>query len=495
MNQGRAMTNQLIQQATIEQIVEYRNRAIELKSEAFSIHAAGDAKDAESGVFMSLASYRATRQEIETNWSPPAVRTPEQVEGARVAFMATETARIDRGIWKHIIDTMDLEKLMDAQARKEFREEIAGDLPPLTVENIHATIEGFIAQADMIFMRGIAVAFSGLDRRFRSHDGFKIGNRIVLSYALTDSGQWNYRSNRDDTIRDIERTFCILDRKPIPDRSLGIIGLINAETSKTYAAKQFEIETEYFRVKGFKNGNVHMWFEDKALLRRVNRLLADYYGEAVGESPDVACPDEMGPGYHLTPAKNFGFFETSETAARNLFKLIGAESLSSLAGKMVLEPSAGRGAIADLARDLGGTVHCVEIQTGNAAVLREKRHQVTQADFLALDPLEWPKFDVIAMNPPFDNGRDCDHVSHALKFLAPGGVIVAIMSARAEFKDDARHRAFRLAIDRMDSVSRWFDGRKWSDMPAGSFAHAGTNINTVMVAARAPVKAEKESEA
>ena len=32
------------------------------------------------------------------------------------------------------------------------------------------------------------------------------------------------------------------------------------------------------------------------------------------------------------------------------------------------------------------------------------------------------------MNPPFENGRDIDHVTHALSLLKPGGRLVAIMS-------------------------------------------------------------------
>jgi hypothetical protein len=32
----------------------------------------------------------------------------------------------------------------------------------------------------------------------------------------------------------------------------------------------------------------------------------------------------------------------------------------------------------------------------------------------------------------------------------------------------------------------YFHGRKWIDLPPGSFAHAGTNVNTVLLAIRKP---------
>src|SRR3546814_16951918 len=87
------------------------------------------------------------------------------------------------------------------------------------------------------------------------------------------------------------------------------------------------------------------------------------------------------------------------------------------------------------------------------------------------------------MNPPFDRGRDCDHVRHAFGFLKPGGILVAVMSARAEFRDDKRHRAFHRIVEQCRPAYGWM---KWHDLPAGSFAHAGTNINTVIMAIRKP---------
>ncbi|TIS17123.1 MAG: DUF4942 domain-containing protein, partial [Mesorhizobium sp.] len=91
-------------------------------------------------------------------------------------------------------------------------DEIMG-IPPVTVDNVYATIDKWAGESEMIFRRGIATAFSKLDRRFRSHDGFKVGSRMILPYAfdrdhgnVTWGGTW-------ETVRDIERTFSILDGK------------------------------------------------------------------------------------------------------------------------------------------------------------------------------------------------------------------------------------------------------------------------------------------
>src|SRR3546814_12547204 len=58
-----------------------------------------------------------------------------------------------------------------------------------------------------IYLRGIANSFSALDRRFRSHDGFKIGSRLIIERALNDSRSYWTDYNRRDTLRDVERVF------------------------------------------------------------------------------------------------------------------------------------------------------------------------------------------------------------------------------------------------------------------------------------------------
>src|SRR3546814_3664877 len=64
-----------------------------------------------------------------------------------------------------------------------------------------------------LYSRGIANVFAKLDRRFRSHNGFKIGARLIIDRALNEWGSWD-RYERRDTLRDVERVFLELDEKP-----------------------------------------------------------------------------------------------------------------------------------------------------------------------------------------------------------------------------------------------------------------------------------------
>ncbi len=85
-------------------------------------------------------------------------------------------------------------------------------------------------------------------------------------------------------------------------------------------------------------------------------------------------------------------------------------------------------------------------------------------------------YDRVIMNPPFSGRADILHVTHAMRFLKPGGILVAIMSAGVEFRDDRIACEFRkLMAANAGELRR---------NPDGSFKNAGTMVRTVMVKMR-----------
>lgn len=481
--------------ATLETLEQLRNNALASLLDGFDSFAAGmDAAKAAAVSFRGQHDWDDPTKLSDTardallagNEKRQSRREDERTN--RDVFSDETRKRIDRAVWSHIIQATDLEKLMDRQARDEFRASLADDPPAPTVENVRATLGHYMAEAGNILKRGIANAFSNLDRRFRSHDGFKIGSRVILDGLFTADG-WRNHGRKEETLRDIERAFMILDGRPHVEAYAGILGQL--DTIRYNTPRPVVIESDWVRIRVFKNGNAHLWFTRDDMVRQVNRCLADYYGETIGEGSDVADVSAMGPGYHLTPARNLGFYETNEETARKLLERVGLSYHAKEAAEQgrrlrVLEPSAGNGALADPAREAGALVQCVEIDTGRAAVLRSKGYQVREADFLALQPHDLPGglFDGVIMNPPFDRGRDCDHVRHALQFVKPGGFVLAIMSARAELAEDKRAASFRALIEKeCRAPGRWWSDRLFQDLPEGSFAHAGTMVNTVTLCA------------
>ena len=140
---------------------------------------------------------------------------------------------------------------------------------------------------------------------------------------------------------------------------------------------------------------------------------------------------------------------------------------------VVLEPSAGRGAIAQAVARLVDAVDCIEADGDYAAEISAAGYArtVTVRDFLTVTPD--PVYDRVIMNPPFTRGQDVAHVGHALRFVRPGGRLIAVMPSSVQSRADKAATAFRGVVDQAHG---WYTGN-----PAESFKDSGTTVNTVIV--------------
>jgi len=186
----------------------------------------------------------------------------------------------------------------------------------------------------------------------------------------------------------------------------------------------------------------------------------------------------LGEGSVTSEQSQQQFFPTPpEVAAR----LIAAASLETF--HVVLEPSAGRGAIAERVAPLVAAIDCVELHEPHAAVIRSAGYarEVTTADFLAMTPR--PAYDRVVMNPPFAKRADVTHVMHALEFLRPGGLLVSVMANGVTYRTDEATSALREIAARFESL------------PLKAFAGSGTDASTVIAVIRKsaakPVAAEQ----
>jgi predicted RNA methylase len=384
---------------------------------------------------------------------------------------------LDRGVWTQLLETTGIQTMMDATALKELRQSISDDVPEASEANVRATIETLFADADMIFSRGLVNCFAKLDRRFKSHDGFKIGGRIIIDRAFSEmGGNTNYGSTWD-TIADVERVLAVLDDKN-PEGSAVLRAKVDADRTGTYGPMQSQTETDYFRIDGFKNGNAHLWFTRDDLVKKANQILGDHYGEVLPDAYQGGDDSDLFNKSNV-PAKDLQFYPTPSPA---VIKLLDGLHLSE--GAKVLEPSAGQGAIALEAARLGANVTAIEINPDHCAVLKSRASQMAgsgsirlkQANFLAVTPS--PTFDFILMNPPFYGTHYMDHVKHAFEFLSAGGMLRAILPASAEVNESRKHSAFRKWAMEHNDLG-W--AGPFRDLPAESFKDSGTMIQTVVL--------------
>lgn len=120
-----------------------------------------------------------------------------------------------------------------------------------------------------------------------------------------------------------------------------------------------------------------------------------------------------------------------------------AKELVALAGvrkdSRVLEPEAGIGNIADVAKEVTDHVDCIERMTDFCEILKLKKHNVIGNDLLTAETA--PIYDAVVMNPPFS--EECEHIKRAFDFLRPSGSLVAVCSSSIQWKSTRKYEQFR----------------------------------------------------
>jgi 16S rRNA G1207 methylase RsmC len=144
-----------------------------------------------------------------------------------------------------------------------------------------------------------------------------------------------------------------------------------------------------------------------------------------------------------------------------------AQELGASQFHLILEPSAGLGALIDAVtygNKYGHDITAIDESWSLVKHLRSKypEYRVHHMDFLNFTHVE--KFDRIIMNPPFNGGADIKHINHALTLLKPGGRLVAICADGSRQNEKLKPLADH-----------------WEKLPPGAFQSAGTNVNTVLM--------------
>ena len=221
-------------------------------------------------------------------------------------------------------------------------------------------------------------------------------------------------------------------------------------------------------VRKFGNGNAHVIFDIDALFA-INTGLAEFYGEVL---PDVA-DDDVKHRASTAVTKDLQFYWTPPAVVAKALEFAEIYTRDQVSDRhwatrkpvRVLEPSCGDGRILDELRARGCRSLGIEVDPGRATQAKAKGHSVLCANFL--EQPATPTFDRVVMNPPFYGQHYVKHVRHAIGFLKPGGVLVAILPATAHYDHDELKG-------------------EWRDLPVASFADAGTNVPTGLLRITAP---------
>ena len=351
--------------------------------------------------------------------------------------------------WRYVYKGLQINELATTDDKSRW-DMFFKNPPTLTLDNIREHMGDYIIDPRSNILRGLAETFCKLDMAYKSHDKVKVGVK-GLPKRIIVSGFSGWSGHGKSRIGDIFKAMNLALKRP----AMGYSELAD------YVEKSVADPQTYhgMTLKIYMNGNGHLSF-DKGAQLDINRLLAEYYGDVLADSPEAwdERPKKQGS---TEVSKDLAFYPTPKAAMQKLFHSIDWRDAST-----ALEPSCGDGAIMDAIRahDPSIRVVGVEVDPKHAKTCMDKRHNVHIANFLEVTPT--PKFDLVIMNPPFAGKHYQKHVEHAKKFLKAGGRLYAILPATALYD----HDYVEGPKDRWNSA--------WQDLPVGSFAESGTNVPT-----------------
>ena len=230
---------------------------------------------------------------------------------------------------------------------------------------------------------------------------------------------------------------------------------------------------------------------DRAEYVKVNKILKLLGGKwnhnkrahvFADETAAISVLDSLDSGSVVDTKATYQFFETPKKIARQMVELANIHD-----GMIVLEPSAGDGAIAealaeyDIEKPLYNIgLIMVEIDPEKCKALAGKKlGNVLCQDFLGNFADEYGRFDRIIMNPPFTRGQEAEHVLHAYeRCLYPGGRLVSVMSASVKFNQQKKYALVRELIENHGEII---------ELPEGAFRESGTSVNTVLAILNKPL--------
>ncbi len=191
-------------------------------------------------------------------------------------------------------------------------------------------------------------------------------------------------------------------------------------------------------------------------------------------SPYIERLEDVLAGRADLPIQNpDAFFPTPSELAS--VAIANSKALAALPiGASMLEPEAGFGALAAAVRAVRPDIQIdvCEIDPRNRSELADQGLNLVGDDFLLTLPSKL--YDLIVMNPPFSTPADkfawATHVEHALQFLAPHGVLVAILPEAITYRSGNRFESLRQRFKQDGAIL---------NNPPKAFQSSGTGVKTV----------------
>ena len=180
--------------------------------------------------------------------------------------------------WTHILGVLGIEKLLTHKLRSTFQAfiEQQGSMA-LTKENIADVLGMLMLNSDSILKQSVVAVFDLFTKYhetnrehiegWKTNERWKVGRKVILpNYVRYEYGKFGNAYGRYSEYSDIDKALCYLSGKRLED-------IVTIEKAiKPHANTS---ESEFFFMRYFQKGTLHLTFKDESLWARFNQVACD----------------------------------------------------------------------------------------------------------------------------------------------------------------------------------------------------------------------------
>ena len=185
-------------------------------------------------------------------------------------------------VWAEILKRTQANEVMSSRMKEEFEKQLnePSKLPEISIDNVVGFVKRLIESAPDMIQEFIKETFDWLkpntylrDTHKTNHDSkYELAEKIIVSCVVSKKTIGNgvefYDRHSEQRIHVMDNAFRLLDGKGIarfPGNSVTII-------KDAFRDGKMEGDTEYFKMKFFLNGNMHIEFKRMDLVQKINQI-------------------------------------------------------------------------------------------------------------------------------------------------------------------------------------------------------------------------------
>jgi hypothetical protein len=197
--------------------------------------------------------------------------------------------KIKGNAWSFLLERSGVFEFCSIKQRDEINNQMRDEknLPDFTLDNIQAWFESYAVNVDKLFEDSIKEIFDWLKpwkyENYKTNNKEIIGKRVIKTCMFENV--WGEKMSliyhRDKYIQALDNVFHLMDGKGISKYPGNLVTAIKEACRENIRF----CETEYFTVKWYKKGTMHIEFKRLDLLDKVNakagglNLSADLFGD------------------------------------------------------------------------------------------------------------------------------------------------------------------------------------------------------------------------